>query len=67
MRFEVVQNLKEEEFRRLTGVKRNTFNKMAEIVEEGLRGRKSRGGRPNRLSSQDMVLMTLEYLREYRT
>ena len=67
MRFEAVQNLKEEEFRRLTGVKRETFNKMAEIVEQALPGKKSRGGRPNRLSYQDMVLMTLEYLREYRT
>ena len=57
MRFEAVQNLKEEEFRRLTGVKRETFNKMAEIVEQALPGKKSRGGRPNRLSSQDMVLM----------
>jgi hypothetical protein len=50
MRFEVVQNLKAEEFRRLTGVKRETFNKMAEIIEQALPGKKSRGGRPNRLS-----------------
>ncbi len=67
MRFEVVQNLKAEEFRRLTGVKRETFNKMAEIIEQALPGKKSRGGRPNRLSAQNMILMTLEYLREYRT
>ena len=53
-RFEVVQNLKEEEFRRLSGVKRETFNKMAEIIEQTLPGKKSRGGHPNRLSAQDM-------------
>jgi hypothetical protein len=40
---------------------------MAEIVEQALPGKKSRGGRPNRLSPQDMILMALEYLREYRT
>lgn len=67
MRYEVVQNLKAEEFRRLTGVKRETFNKMAEIIDHALREKQSRGGRRNRLSPQDMLLMTLEYLREYRT
>lgn len=67
MRFEVVQNLNDEAFRRLTGVKRTTFAKMVEIVEQELPGNKSGKGRPNRLPVQDMILMTLEYLREYRT
>jgi Helix-turn-helix of DDE superfamily endonuclease len=67
MRFEVVQNLNDEAFRRLTGVKRATFSKMVEIVRQVLPGNKSGKGRPNRLSVQDMILMTLEYLREYRT
>ncbi len=33
MRFEHVKNLKAEEFRRLTGVKRETFQKMVEVID----------------------------------
>jgi hypothetical protein len=67
MKFEAAKKLKEEDFRRLTGVKRATFAKMVEIIEQELPGNKSGTGRPNRLSVEDMILMTLEYLREYRT
>jgi hypothetical protein len=67
MRFDNVKHFKPEEFRRLTGVKLATFNKMVEIIAEALKEKKAKGGRPNKLSPPDMVLMTLEYLREYRT
>jgi hypothetical protein len=67
MRFDNVKHFKPEEFRRLTGVKLATFNKMVEIVVQALKEKKAKGGRPNKLSPQDMLLMTLEYLREYRT
>lgn len=67
MRFDNVKHFKPEEFRRLTGVKLATFNKMVEIVVQALKEKKAKGGRPNKLSPEDMVLMTLEYLREYRT
>jgi hypothetical protein len=59
--------MKTKNFRRLTGVKKATFKKMTEIVEEAHRVKKARGGRKNKLSVEEMVLMTLEYLREYRT
>lgn len=67
MRFENIKNLKPEEFRRLTGVKSETFKKMVEIIDIALREKKTKGGRPNKLCPADMILMTLEYLREYRT
>lgn len=67
MRFENVKNLKPEEFRRLTGVKIETFKKMEEIIDEAIKIKKAKGGRPNKLCTADMILMTLEYLREYRT
>jgi hypothetical protein len=54
-------------FRRVTGVKRGTFKKMIEILAAAERKKKARGGRPNNLSIEDRLLMTLEYLREYRT
>jgi hypothetical protein len=63
MRYEAVQNLKDEEFKRSTGVQRSTFGKMLEVVEEGL----GNFGRPPKLSRADQLLMTLMYWREYRT
>lgn len=67
MKHDTLSNLKPEEFRRLTGVKPETFKKMVEIIDATIREKKTRGGRPNKLSVPDMILMTLEYLREYRT
>ena len=63
MRYETVQSLKDEDFKRSTGVQRNTFEKMLEVVETGLRN----FGRPTKLSRADQLLMTLMYWREYRT
>ena len=64
---EDVKNLSDNEFRRLTGVKRTTFDKMNEILKEAEKERKKAGGRPNHLSIENRLLMALEYLREYRT
>jgi Txe/YoeB family toxin of Txe-Axe toxin-antitoxin module len=62
-----VNKLKDAQFRRKTGVKRKTFNKMVEIVREVEEKRKKISGRPSKLEYEDQVLMSLEYLREYRT
>jgi hypothetical protein len=62
-----VQNLKNEDFKRLSGVHRKTFDKMMEILNEAEKIKKKRGGKPSKLCLQDELLMTLEYLREYRT
>lgn len=67
MKFEKIKDFQEKQFRRITGVKRSTFDKMVEIVAEADRIKKARGGRPNDLTIEDRILMTLEYLREYRT
>lgn len=67
MKWKQMQLLPEEVFRRLTGVKRATFEKMVELISQAQTVKKRQGGRPNKLSVQEMVLMTLEYLREYRT
>jgi hypothetical protein len=67
MKYERSVELDEKGFRRLTGVKPATFEKMVEIVKAAQEIKKARGGRPKNLSVEDMVLMSLEYLREYRT
>jgi hypothetical protein len=59
--------LKDLNFRRLTGIYPKTFEKMIEILKEAHLKKKARGGRPNKLSVEDMLLMSLEYWREYRT
>ena len=59
--------MKEKDFRRQTGVKIETYEKMVEIVKEAHSAKKARGGRKNKITVEKMVLMTLEYLREYRT
>jgi hypothetical protein len=62
-----VIKLNDEKFRRKTGVKKHTFDVMVNVVRESEQLRKKLSGRPNKLSYEDQVLMTLEYLREYRT
>ena len=62
-----VQNLRDEDFKRLSGVHRKTFDKMMEILAEAEKIKKKQGGKPSKLCLQDELLMTLEYLREYRT
>lgn len=67
MKYEQIKELEEEKFRRLTGVKRSTFEKMLGILSEADKKKKARGGRKNKLSLEDRLLMALEYIREYRT
>lgn len=67
MKFETVNGLDDEKFRRLTGVKRTTFDKMVEILNESIKNRKVNSGRKKKLSTENSLLMALEYIREYRT
>lgn len=67
MRYADALDFKDENFRRLTGVKKQTFREMVGILTEAHDRKKSRGGRPNKLRVPEMLMMTLEYLREYRT
>jgi DDE superfamily endonuclease len=67
MKFETIKDLDDEKFRRLTGVKRTTFDKMVGILNQSFRDRKTKKGRKKKLSIENMLLMALEYIREYRT
>ena len=62
-----LKNLSDEQFRRVVGVKRNTFFLMHNELQKAHKIKKAKGGRPNKLGLENMLLMTLEYLREYRT
>ena len=63
MRYETIEDLKDTDFKRLTGVQHETFDLMLKVVEKGLRD----FGRPTKLSRADQLLLTLMYWREYRT
>lgn len=67
MKYNQIEALEDEKFRRLTGVKRVTFERMVEIIRDSDQKKKAKGGRKNKLSLEDQLLLTLEYLREYRT
>ena len=67
MKFEQIKEEPQDAFRRLTGIKRTTFDVMITILSEADVLLKAQGGKPNKLSIEDRVLMALEYLREYRT
>jgi hypothetical protein len=67
MKYEQIREESEEDFRRLTGVKRTTFDVMATILRDAEALLKAQGGKPNKLVIEDRLLMSLEYLREYRT
>ena len=59
-------NIKEyapEKFKRLTGVRKETFALMVDALVQGLRA----FGRPPTLCLEDRLLLTLMYWREYRT
>ena len=63
MRYEEVKDRTDKDFKRLTGVEHQTFEKMVVVLESEM----SSFGRPAKLSRADQLLMTLMYWREYRT
>jgi hypothetical protein len=67
MKYEQIKQLPEEKFRRLTGFKKETFDKMLSILVEAEIKKKAKGGRKSKLSIEDRLLIALEYIREYRT
>lgn len=65
MTYEQVKHLKPQEFKRLCGVHKATFEQMVTVMRTA--EAKKQPGRPSKLSLEDQLLLTLEYLREYRT
>lgn len=66
-KYQQIRTLPDKAFRRLVGVKKETFALMVKILRGAERKQKALGGKPNRLGMTDRLLMCLEYLREYRT
>ena len=66
-KYEKIKDRKDGDFKRLTGVRKKTFQKMLETVILHEKKRKKISGRPLKLNYENQILMMLEYLREYRT
>ena len=54
-------------FKRLFGVKPETFAKMKDILQKEYEKMHKKGGSTPLLSVEDKLMITLKYLREYRT
>ena len=66
-KYSKIKDLSSEDFRRLIGVKKDTFSKMLDVLYPIERKKRRLGGRQPKLILEDRLLMSLEYLREYRT
>ena len=66
MNYETAQNLSSKDFKRLTGVKKQTFKRMLEAWKD-YHLTHSNAGRPPKLSRPNQLLVALQYWREYRT
>jgi predicted DNA-binding protein YlxM (UPF0122 family) len=60
-------NSPESIFKRLYGVKPDTFEKMLAILQKEYNKMHRLGGAPPKLTVKDKLTVTLKYLREYRT
>ena len=67
MKYEIIKEYKEEQFRRITGVKRATFEKMVEILKKSYAEKHRKRGRNLKLSIENQLLAVLKYWRKYRT
>ena len=68
MNYESSKVLSDARFKRLVGVQRTTFEEMLAVVLKTAYQRKhAKGGRTPKLSLEDLLMATLQYMREYRT
>jgi hypothetical protein len=66
MKYKEAINLNRAAFKRLCGVYPETFIKLIQVVTQSQKHRQKQG-RPPKISIEDQIMLTLEYLREYRT
>ena len=66
-KYKNMEEYRAERFRTVTGVSRPTFEAMTEVLKRAYSEAHKKRGRHRKLSCEDMLLMTLEYLKEYRT
>ena len=66
-KYEDIKDYKKAAFRAVTGITPATFEAMLQVIKEAYGALHKNRGRHRKLSCEDMLLMTLEYYKEYRT
>ena len=64
---ERIKKLKEENYQKIFGIKKNTFDKMLKLLNNSYRIEHSRGGHPPKLSVLDRLVIMFPYYRDYKT
>lgn len=67
VRYQEVREFSEKRFCQLIGMEKAVFAKIVLVLELAHAEKKARGGRPNKLSLEDTLIMTLGYFRGYGT
>ena len=67
MNYESGKPLTDARFKRLVGVQRTTFEEMLAVLKTAYQRKHAKGGRIPKLSLEDLLMATLQYMREYRT
>jgi len=62
-----IEKLKDNEYKELFGVKKATFEKCLEILNEQYKKEHTKGGKPPKLNILDKLVIMLSYYHEYRT
>ncbi|HHK6282340.1 TPA: transposase family protein, partial [Streptococcus pneumoniae] len=65
--YEASKQLTDARFKRLVGVQRTTFEEMLAGLKTAYQLKHAKGGRKPKLSLEDLLMATLQYVREYRT
>jgi len=66
-RYEKAMKLKNEDFKQLIGVKKETYEKMLIILKNEYKNKHRKGGRKPKLSIEDQLFLSLKYMRQYVT
>jgi len=66
-KYEATKKLSSSQFKRIIGVRKQTFVEMVNILREAYENKHKRRGRHSNLSIELQLLMALEYLRQYIT
>lgn len=67
MRWKNIKMLSNNKFRRVTGVKKDTFEKLLELLRPKWLARRKSGGPTPKLNLENQLLLTLSYWRNYGT
>ncbi|VFI47561.1 mobile genetic element [Streptococcus pneumoniae] len=65
--YEASKQLTDARFKRLVGVQRTTFEEILAVLKTAYQLKHAKGGRKPKLSLEDLLMATLQYVREFST